>query len=83
MPTTSIVASLTVRILEILLSDGVLHLLPVNGQMEATIDALVSCQECELSLCKAVDEACRHADVNELSGALGQTASETDTAQFL
>ena len=31
-----------------------------------------------LSLYKAVDEACRHADTDRLSGALGQTASETD-----
>ena len=39
--------------------------------MEATIHALASCQECE------------RADVDGLSsGALGQTESETDTAQF-
>ena len=39
-----------VRIRGILLSDGVLHLSPVDGQMEATVDALALCQECELSL---------------------------------
>ena len=50
--------------------------------MEGTIDTLASFQECELSLCKVVDEACGQADINGLTGALGQTASETDTAQF-
>ena len=61
-----------VCILGNLLSDSVLHLSPIDGQMEAIIDALVSCQECELSLCKAVDEACRHTDIDGLSGTLGR-----------
>ena len=39
-----------VRILGNLLSDSVLHMPPVNEQMEATFDALASCQEYELSL---------------------------------
>ena len=39
-------------------------------------------QEFELSLCEAVDEARRHADIDRLSGVLGQIASETDTTQF-
>ena len=63
-----------------------LHLSPIDGQMEVTIGTLVSCQECSLSLslslCKAVDEACRHYGVDGLSGALGQIASETNTTQF-
>ena len=49
--------------------------------MEVTVDTLVSLQECNLSLSKAVDEAHRHTDIDGLAGALGQTASETDTAQ--
>ena len=71
-----------VHVLGNLISDSVLHLLPIGRQMEATIDTLVSHQECELSLCKAVDEACRCTEIDGLSGALRQTASETDTAQF-
>ena len=63
-----------------LILDGVLHLLSINGQMEVTIDTLVSRQECGLTLCKAVDEAYRHTNIYRLPGALGQTASETDTA---
>ena len=70
-----------VCILGNLLSDGVLHLSPIDRQMEATIDTLASRQECELSLCKAVDEACRHTDVDGLR-CPWQTASETNTAQF-
>ena len=38
--------------------------------------------EFELSLCEAVNEARRHADVNGLSDALQQIALETDTTQF-
>ena len=34
------------------------------------------------SLCNAVDEAHRHTDIDGLSDALGQIASETDTTQF-
>ena len=60
-----------------------LHLSPMDRQMEVTLGALVSCQACELCLCKAVDEARRHSDVNGLSGAFGRIASETDTTQFL
>ena len=33
-------------------------------------------------LCEAVDEACRHSDINGLSGALGQIASATNTTQL-
>ena len=50
--------------------------------MEAAIDALALCQEFELSLCEAVDEACQHTEVDGLSGALGQIALATDTTQF-
>ena len=39
-----------VCILGNLLSDGVLHLSPVNREVEATLGALASCQECQLSL---------------------------------
>ena len=39
-----------VRILGNSLSDSTLHLLPIDGQVEAAIDALASCQEFELSL---------------------------------
>ena len=59
-----------------------LHLLPVDGQVEVTIDVLASHQEFRLSLCMAVDEARRHTDVDGLSGALGQTASATHTDQL-
>ena len=40
--------------------------------MEATIDALVACQECGHTLCKAVDEAHRHTNIDGLPGVLGQ-----------
>ena len=43
---------------------------------------IASCQEFGLSLCKAVDEARRHADVDGLSGAHGQIALATYTTQF-
>ena len=66
-----------------LLSDGVLHLSPVDGHVEAAIDALVSCQQCVFTHCKAVDEAHRHTYLDGLPDALGQTTSGTDTAQFL
>ena len=55
----------------------------VDGQVEATIDALASCREFGLSRCEAVDEARQHADVDGLSAALGQIASSTYTTQFL
>ena len=64
------------------LSDSTIHLSPLDGQVEAAIDTVASCQEFKLSLCEAVDEARWHADVNGLSGALGQIASETNTTQF-
>ena len=38
--------------------------------METIIDARASCQECSLTLYKAVDEAHRHTDINGLPGAL-------------
>ena len=50
--------------------------------METTIDATASLQECGLTLCKVVDEAHRHTNVYRLPSSLGQTAPETDTAQF-
>ena len=71
-----------VHILGNLLSVGSLHLSPIDGQMKVTIDALASLQACNLSLGNAVDETRRHTNVDGLAGALGKTASETDTAQF-
>ena len=55
----------------------------MNGQVEASIGALVPRQEVELSLSMAVDEARQHADVDGLSAALGQTASAPYTDQLL
>ena len=70
------------RILGDILSDSVLHLVPVNGQMEVTIDTPASLQECCFIHCKAMDEADRHTDIYGLPASLGQTASEADSAQF-
>ena len=71
-----------IHILGKLLSDGTLHLSPIDRQVDMIIDALASHQEFRLSLCTAVDEAHRHTDVDGLSGALRQVASATYTTHL-
>ena len=53
-------------------SDGILHLSPIEGQMEATINAAASLQEYGLAHCKADDEAHKHTNVYGLPSSLGR-----------
>ena len=52
------------------LSYGMLHLSPLDGQVEVAIDVLASRQEFGFFLCEAVDEARGHADDDRVSSAL-------------